>query len=79
MRTIGLLLIGNELLSGKVVDCHAHLICREAHAIGWRVAKVSGVTSPCALLLEEGIARVRRPLALQGDQLHGLTEVRTPC
>ena len=33
-RTAGIILIGNEILSGKVVDANAVYLCREFRALG---------------------------------------------
>lgn len=37
--TAALVIIGDELLSGKVDDVNTHFICRELHALGWQVSK----------------------------------------
>ena len=31
---------GDEILAAKVVDSNTHFLCKELHAIGWRVSKV---------------------------------------
>ena len=36
----GLVLIGDELLSGMVEDCNGRFLCRELHALGWRTSRV---------------------------------------
>ena len=38
--TAALVIIGDELLSGKVDDINTPFLCRELHAIGWQIAKV---------------------------------------
>jgi molybdenum cofactor synthesis domain-containing protein len=40
-RTAGIILIGNELLSGKVADANATYLCREFRALGVDVRKIS--------------------------------------
>jgi FAD synthetase len=37
IRTVGLLLIGDEILSAKVEDVNMRFLCSELRAIGWRV------------------------------------------
>ena len=39
-HTAGILLIGNELLSGKVADENAHFLSRELHSLGIEVRRV---------------------------------------
>src|SRR5438445_398149 len=39
-RTAGIILIGNELLSGKVVDANAAYLCRELRALGVDVRRI---------------------------------------
>src|SRR5262245_63348568 len=39
-RTAGIVLIGNELLSGKVADVNAVYLCRELRALGVDVRRV---------------------------------------
>jgi FAD synthetase len=38
--TAALIIIGDELLAGKVDDVNTPFLCRELHALGWQVAKV---------------------------------------
>src|SRR5262249_22624557 len=54
-RTAGIILIGNELLSGKVVDANAAYLCREFRALGVDVRKISVIPDEVA-----EIARQRR-------------------
>ena len=37
--TVALLIIGDEILAGKVGDTNSSFLCKELYAIGWRVAK----------------------------------------
>lgn len=43
IRTAGLLIIGDEILSGKVEDVNARFLSAELRALGWRVDRVSFV------------------------------------
>ncbi len=38
--TVALLIIGDEILAGKVEDTNSSFLCRELYALGWRVVKV---------------------------------------
>ena len=38
--TAALLIIGDEILAGKVDDTNSSYLCRELYALGWRVVKV---------------------------------------
>jgi molybdenum cofactor synthesis domain-containing protein len=40
-KTAGIILIGNEILSGKVVDANAAYLCRELRALGVDVRRIS--------------------------------------
>ena len=33
-KTFGIIIIGNEILSGKTLDTNSHLICSELHNVG---------------------------------------------
>ena len=39
-RSAALLIIGDEILSGKVEDINSRFLCRELFLLGWRVCKV---------------------------------------
>ena len=39
-RTAGILVIGNEILSGKVVDTNSPFLCRELRALGVTVRRI---------------------------------------
>ncbi len=51
-KTAGIILIGNELLSGKVVDVNAAYLCRELRDLGVEVRKIAVISDEV-----EGIAR----------------------
>ena len=47
-RTAAIIIVGDEILNGKVGDTNTRFLCQELHAIGWQVGKVS---LPCILWL----------------------------
>src|SRR5437870_9622369 len=52
-RTAGIILIGNEILSGKVVDANAVYLCREFRALGVDVRKISVIPDEVELIARE--------------------------
>ena len=40
-KTAGIVLIGNEILSGKIADANAAYLCRELRALGVEVRRIS--------------------------------------
>jgi FAD synthetase len=52
-QTAGIILIGNEILSGKVVDANASFLCRELRALGVDVRKISVIPDEVALIAAE--------------------------
>ena len=46
--TVALLIIGDEILAGKVEDTNSSFLGRELYALGWRVVKVRP-PNPCKL------------------------------
>lgn len=38
--TAALVMVGDELLSGRVEDANARFLCRELHALGWHTSRV---------------------------------------
>ncbi len=52
-KTAGIILIGNEILSGKVVDANASYLCRELRALGVEVRKISVIPDEVDLIAEE--------------------------
>jgi molybdenum cofactor synthesis domain-containing protein len=52
-RTAGILLIGNEILSGKVVDANASYLCRELRALGVSVRRISVIPDEVDLIAAE--------------------------
>jgi molybdenum cofactor synthesis domain-containing protein len=52
-NTAGIILIGNELLSGKVVDANAVYLCRQFRELGVEVRKVSVIPDEVDLIARE--------------------------
>jgi FAD synthetase len=52
-NTAGIVLIGNELLSGKVVDANAAYLCRQFRELGVEVRKVSVIPDEVELIARE--------------------------
>ncbi len=51
--TAGIILIGNELLSGKVVDANAAYLCRQFRELGVEVRKISVIPDEVDLIARE--------------------------
>lgn len=49
----GVLIVGDEILSGKVSDLNAPFLCRELRALGWVVARVVAVPDDVAAIAKE--------------------------
>jgi FAD synthetase len=52
-RTAGIILIGNEILSGKVVDANASYLCRELRMLGVDVRRISVIPDEVDLIAPE--------------------------
>jgi len=52
-KTAGIILIGNEILSGKVQDANAVYLCRELRALGVDVRRISVIPDEVQLIAEE--------------------------
>ena len=52
-RTAGLLIIGNEILSGKVQDANSPFLCRELRALGVDVRKISVIPDDLDVIARE--------------------------
>jgi molybdenum cofactor synthesis domain-containing protein len=52
-NTAGIVLIGNELLSGKVVDANAAYLCRQFRELGVEVRKISVIPDEVDLIARE--------------------------
>ena len=44
-KRAALLIVGDEILSGKVADLNSRLLCKELFLLGWRVCKVNNCSS----------------------------------
>ncbi len=53
MTTAGVLVIGNEILSGKVVDANSPYLCRELRALGVDVRRVLTIPDEIELIARE--------------------------
>jgi molybdenum cofactor synthesis domain-containing protein len=52
-KTAGILLVGNEILSGKIEDANAAYLCRELRALGVDVRRISVVPDDVAVIAAE--------------------------
>ena len=52
-KTAGIILIGNEILSGKVRDENAAYLCRELRALGVDVRRITVIPDEVALIADE--------------------------
>jgi molybdenum cofactor synthesis domain-containing protein len=52
-RTAGIILIGNEILSGKIVDQNAAYLCREFRELGVEVRKISVIPDEVETIARE--------------------------
>lgn len=41
IHTAGIVIVGDEILSGKIADVNSGYLARELHSIGWQVLRVS--------------------------------------
>jgi molybdenum cofactor synthesis domain-containing protein len=58
-KTAGIILIGNEILSGKVADANAAYLCRELRALGVETRRISVIPDEVELIADE-VARFSR-------------------
>jgi FAD synthetase len=52
-KTAGIILVGNEILSGKIVDANASYLCRELRALGVEVRRISVIPDEVDLIATE--------------------------
>jgi molybdenum cofactor synthesis domain-containing protein len=52
-KTAGIILIGNEILSGKIQDANAAYLCRELRALGVEVRRISVIPDEVAVIARE--------------------------
>src|SRR5712691_3132226 len=58
-KTAGIILIGNEILSGKIADVNAAYLCRELRQLGVDVRRISVVPDEVELIAREVGAQSR--------------------
>ena len=58
-KTAGIVLIGNEILSGKIVDANASYLCRELRALGVDVRRIVVVPDEVDVIADEVAASSR--------------------
>jgi molybdenum cofactor synthesis domain-containing protein len=52
-KTAGIILVGNEILSGKIEDANAAYLCRELRALGVDVRRIAVIPDEVQLIAEE--------------------------
>ena len=52
-KTAGIILVGNEILSGKIADANAAYLCRELRALGVDVRRISVIPDDIQLIAQE--------------------------
>jgi molybdenum cofactor synthesis domain-containing protein len=52
-KTAGIVIIGNEVLSGKTQDTNSHFLCRELRALGVEVLRISVISDDTELIGKE--------------------------
>src|SRR2546430_11059865 len=52
-KTAGIVLIGNEILSGKIADANAAYLCRELRQLGVEVRRISVIPDEVELIARE--------------------------
>jgi len=58
-KTAGIILVGNEILSGKIADANAAYLCRELRVLGVEVRRIAVIPDEIELIAEE-VARASR-------------------
>ena len=51
-KTAGIVLIGNEILSGKIADANAAYLCRELRTLGVDVRRITVIPDEVQLIAE---------------------------
>jgi FAD synthetase len=52
-KTAGIILIGNEILSGKIADANAAYLCRELRALGVEMRRIAVIPDEVGLIADE--------------------------
>ena len=55
-KTAGIILVGNEILSGKIADANAAYLCRELRALGVDVRRIAVIPDEVELIAREVVA-----------------------
>ena len=55
-KTAGIVLVGNEILSGKIADANAAYLCREIRALGVDVRHISVIPDEIEAYMRHTIA-----------------------
>lgn len=55
-KTAGIIIIGNEVLSGKTQDANSHFLCQELRALGVEVRRISVIPDEIELIGREAAA-----------------------
>jgi molybdenum cofactor synthesis domain-containing protein len=55
-KTAGILLVGNEILSGKIQDANAAYLCRELRVLGVDVRRIAVIPDEVGLIADEVVA-----------------------
>jgi molybdenum cofactor synthesis domain-containing protein len=59
-KTAGIILVGNEILSGKIQDANAAYLCRELRTLGVDVERITVIPDDVDLIAQEVLAFSRR-------------------
>ena len=59
-KTAGIIIIGNEVLSGKTQDTNSHFLCQELRALGVEVQRISVIPDEIELIGNEAASFSRR-------------------
>ena len=63
-KTAGIILVGNEILSGKIADANAAYLCRELRALGVDVRRITVIPDEVQLIAQE-VAAFSAPDAIE--------------
>jgi len=59
-KTAGIIIIGNEILSGKTQDTNSDFLCRELRALGVEVQRITVIPDEIQLIGEEAVSFSRK-------------------
>jgi len=59
-KTAGIIIIGNEVLSGKTQDTNSHFLCQELRALGVEVQRVAVIPDEIELIGKEAASFSRQ-------------------